>query len=581
MKTRLVRPCLSALVLSAGLVQSAVSATRLCSVYVESFSVLQKQLFTGAEVFQAPQLGALPMMMGAGLPGAAQMNNDKPLALHILNLGENKTGLVVEVTPSGTAEAYLKALAGGAEAALPAPVGGVYTLENGMAAKEAGGRLFFVLKADDPAACLAAGLERLPPMPAMPGAIRVSVAPSAMVPLLDSFKKTMAAAQANPNPAAEQGRQAVSGALDFYGQLFRQVDAYHLSLNIQTEGLFIRSRLAPKAGTDMAALVAGAKPATAAQLAFVEKGSFLSFASGGGAVPERFKRQIADFYVRMLTASPLYATMQTNELASVMGHSIRLLGAPLAVTAGAPGADGTLPVQGFMNVADPAGYLNEQLALMKTPVYQTLMGKSGLTFPEPTKRSAKGLTVYSWKTDFDEVALEKAARAGLPPNLPPEQADAAAKSSVASMREMMKLFSGGYEYAATAQALLFGMGSPALIEAVAERVRAPARPGAEAERIRTVLSPSGAPHNMGRLSLGGLMGLGLAAQPELAAAAKGIPPGEGVIFTGWTVGGEMLGALLVPPSEVKAVTALTQAVQAQALQKAGAPVARPPIPPGF
>ncbi len=60
---------------------NASAATRICSVYVESFSEMQKQAAVGAGSFQAPMLAALPMMRTGSLPGAAQMDPSKPVAL--------------------------------------------------------------------------------------------------------------------------------------------------------------------------------------------------------------------------------------------------------------------------------------------------------------------------------------------------------------------------------------------------------------------------------------------------------------------------------------------------------------------
>ena len=45
---------------------STLGATRIMSVYVESFAELQKQAAVGAGAFQAPMLAALPMMMTGG-----------------------------------------------------------------------------------------------------------------------------------------------------------------------------------------------------------------------------------------------------------------------------------------------------------------------------------------------------------------------------------------------------------------------------------------------------------------------------------------------------------------------------------
>jgi len=283
----------------------------------------------------------------------------------------------------------------------------------------------------------------------------------------------------------------------------------------------------------------------------------------------------------MAALSPLYGPAQTNELAGLMRTSVRMFGAPMAFTGTQAAEGGALQMQGTIAVANPAAYLAEQIEMMKSPAFQKLMGQSGMKIPEPTVRTCKGLKAYAWKTELDEAAMEKAARAGLPANLPPDKAEEALASSMASIRSAMMLFGGGYEYAATAKELVFGMGSPAMLEAAIDRVQAAPAASAESARIEALLSPSVDPRSLGRFSLGGLMGMMMATQPELAAVVKGLPAGEGVVFASWPVGGEALTALLVPASEIKAVTALTQAVQAQAKQKQGAPPPRPPIPANF
>ena len=96
---------------------------------------------------------------------------------------------------------------------------------------------------------------------------------------------------------------------------------------------------------------------------------------------------------------------------------------------------------------------------------------------------------------------------------------------------------------------------------------------------RTVLAPSADPHSMGRIALGRILALALAARPGMADLAKGIPVGEGIVFAGWPFKGELLSAMLIPASEIKAVTAGVMAGQAAARQR-NAP-ARPPIPNNF
>ncbi|HPB12143.1 MAG TPA: hypothetical protein PLT74_12835, partial [Kiritimatiellia bacterium] len=60
------RILLAAAVCSVTCVLSTLGATRIISVYVESFAELQKQAAVGAGAFQAPILAALPMMMTGG-----------------------------------------------------------------------------------------------------------------------------------------------------------------------------------------------------------------------------------------------------------------------------------------------------------------------------------------------------------------------------------------------------------------------------------------------------------------------------------------------------------------------------------
>ncbi len=564
--------------------RAAFAATPLCSVYVESFSALQKQLLLGAQAYQSPQLGALPLMMTAGLPGAQQMDQEKPVAFHMLDLGDGETGMVIEISPSGAPNAFLQALAGEG-VALPEPADGVYTLGKGVSVKIVGNRLRLALKADHAAASLSVGT--LPEMPALPGVLRVSLSPAALAPKLDGFKKNMAAQPPGGGAQAEQGMRAMSGMMDFYSQLLRQVDALHLGLNMQQEGVFIRTRLAPKPGSDVAGILSSGKPVSAAQLGFFEKDSLFSYATGGCAMPERFQEQLVSFYTQMAAASPLYKEGKTNEFAAVMRQSIRMLGAPMAFTGRLSEDGAVLLMQGAMGVADPAAFLKEQVEMMRTPAFMGMMGQSGIKFPAPTTRDCKGLTVYSWKTQYDEAALKEAARAALPADLPAEQADAALESSLASMRLVMKLFGQGYEYAATPKAVVYGMGAPEMIEGAVDRIRNPARESAEAARIEAVLSPSGTPCSLGRISLNKLLGIVVAAQPGLAAimkAAQVAPSDEGLVFAAWPYKEERLTALLIPASEIKAISAFAQASAAQAMQRAqggAAAPARPPIPPNF
>ena len=577
---------LAAVLLSCAVCLNASAATRVVSVYAESLAALQKQIFLGAEVFEAPALGALPMMITGVLPGAAQVDNTKPVAVHVINMGGSDVELLVEMAPSGEVQAGLKALAGGgADVALPEPENGIYKLgEGAMAAKIAKGRLFFTPNADDPAAVLADGIiGALPDLPAIPGGIRIALAPAAAAPMLEELKKAMAPDPDDDedNAEAKKAQAAMIPMVDMYLSMLGQIDALYLGLDVQQAGLFIRTRLAPKAGTDMAAWVASMKPAAQADLAFIEKGSFLSCASGGSTTPERLKQQFTSFYMGLMNASPMMSAMPTNDLMKSLELSLRLDGMPSAFVCRPPADDGALRIAGRWTLNDPAGYLADAIALNKSPDMQKSM-LFALAGSEVKERTGKNdLKISSWAFSSDEKAWKEMMSKAMPVGQDGEEREEALKKSLEMFNVIKKLFGNGTEYAADGKNLLLGMGAPEMVEEAAERARnTAAKASAEAERVEALLKPSGDPNSLGVLSLSGMIKLGMGfADPKVAEAVKGVAAGEGVMFAGWPFKEEVLTALLVPPSEVKAITALVQATQSNSSRR-GAP-ARPPIPDNF
>lgn len=536
---------------------SAAEPTRVCSVYVQSFTAFQQQLAVGMTAFGSPQLGVLPMMLKTSVPGAAQMDETQPLALHVFTTGTGKSGRVLELTPSSTPESCLQLLVGqGAQ--VPAPSNGVYRLKKGMAAKIVGKRLRIALKSDDSAACLALPDSAFPAMPDVPGAVRVSVVPSALRPLLNQFRQTASAhpVQGAGAEAAERGRRTLDSVCAFYGTLLGQIDALALGLEIRESGLFLNSRLTPAAGTDIASLIASAKPASAKELAFMDAGSLFSFATGGSTVPSALKQQLVSLYVDLTVSAPNFKGVETNELAAVIGHSMRMFGAPMAFT-GSLSTNGTaLLSQGMISVPDPAVYVTDLFALMKMPAYQRMMGQSGMTVSNIATRTYKGMTVYAFKSAFDEAALVRQMGGGAT-NV------SSNATQTAALRTVMSLFGNGYECAAMPSDVAFGMGSPAMVEHAVDRIRSAPGASASAQGLQAALGLSAAPHTLGRFSLSGLFRLSRPVAPGVPVAVKTPPESEDscVMFGSWVAGGEAHSVLLVPPSEIKAVTAQAQALK--------------------
>jgi len=284
-------------------------------------------------------------------------------------------------------------------------------------------------------------------------------------------------------------------------------------------------------------------------------------------------------YAGLAASSPMYNGVTTNDLAAVMRQSVALMGAPQGYTVSLPKPDGALHVQGCWQLADPAGYLESQLAAMKQPFFVSMMGQTGVKVSEPVTRTVAGMKAYDWKLDIDEQAMEKTVRAAFPADMPGEKADAAVAAHQQTLRMLKPLFGSGYTYAAGGTDLVFAMGGEALIGDAVKRAKGSSGTSEEAARIEALLAPSADPHSMGRIALGRILALALAARPGMADLAKGIPVGEGIVFAGWPFKGELLSAMLIPASEIKAVTAGVMAGQAAARQR-NAP-ARPPIPNNF
>lgn len=535
------------------------AATRICSVYVESYASLQKQLFLGAEVFNAPQLGAMPMMFTMSVPGAAQINPDQPVALHLFDVGNAETGFIMELTPMGTnASAYLQAIIGN-EGKLPEPVNGVYVL-NGGAARVVGTRVLFAPKASDLEACAGTNAPALPPLPAIPGTIRVVAFPSALKPMMSDLKTVFADLSASGMPNAKQTQQSMDAIIDFYGQLLGQIDTMQIGIAVQRDGLAIRSRLIPAKDSDIAALLASAKPVTPEYLTYLDGNALFHCAAGSYTFPNTLRKQIEDLYASMMRLSPNLASVESKDIAELLDASIRAIGAPLALTATC--RTNAILVQGMMGIPQAETYLTNQLAMMKKPVFTAIVGQSGMKMPEPIVRTYKDVKIHTFKTLFDEEGFKETLRAQMPADLDPKDLEEAMQAALKPMRAMMKLLEPGYEYAARGNTLAFGMGSPEMVEQVIDRIDTLAKPSVEANRITQLLAPASAPFVIGRLSLSGIAKVILTLTRVVPAeAAAAFPTGDGVVMAEWITGGQAESAILITASEINSLTAIFKAAK--------------------
>ena len=553
MKTRILLTW-SAGLFTLALACSSQAATRLGSLYFESYAALQAQVQQAAQVFQAPQLGMLPMLVGMRLPGAIQMSHEKPLAIHIMDLGRGQTTWVFDVAPSGTAEAYLHTLTG-AGVALPPPTDGFYLLENGLAARIAGDRLLLAPQARRPEMWFGGNLGTMPPIPDMPGVVRVAIAPAAIESMLQQARQRLSQAPAGGVPAAGANVDAAKKVLDLYAGLLGQMEGIYLALEVQPEGLFIRSSLLPRPGSDLAALVQSMQPASTRQQAFIDRDALFGYVSGAVTLPPALKQQFIDFYAGMGALASASTGLSGEEWVVLMKDSLDMIGRPLAMRGTLPPGPPALHLQGLMEVPDPAAYLARQLVLQQSPVLRKV---SPIVFSEPVARAYKGVTIQSISNRFDEAAWERQFRASMPSNLPPARAEAALQSARGMMQALLPVIGARADYAATPAGLAFGLGASSMIEQVVDRALAAPAAAPEAERIGAVLALAAPVHAMGRLSIGTLLDR-VAPLPLDAAAGTTPAPvsteAGAILYADWNVGAELQSVWLLPVGEIQAIRA--------------------------
>ncbi len=547
---------LSALVLSVLPVQAV---ERICSVYMESPSSLQMQVQLASQVFEAPELGMFPMMMTMMVPGGSQVNMSEPVSLHVFDIGGGRTAGLVELTPATTAEMFLKSLTAASGVPLVPAVDGRYTFEGGVA-QVRGARLLLAKTAAELDACTGGAVPALPPMPAIPGVIRVAMAPAAVVPMLDGMKAQCVSAMAAGGPDAAQAQDMMEMVFGLYTRTLAQINTLNIGIAVQPEGLLMRSQIVPVSGSTVAGILATMQPADPSHLSFVQKGTLFAMASGAYTLPDQLKQQLVSLYIEMIKTSPQAAGIDTAELSFAMRESIESLGASMAWS-GEMTPDGkSFLMQGAMGIVPAVSYLEKMVALSNLPAMKALTSQSGVRIGEAGKRMYKDYPVYHWSFSMDEAALRKQMGAG---------AQDMDENAFAAVSRMMQVFGSGYDYAATPKGVTFGLGSTSMVEQASDRLMADGADVSESARIRTLLSPASAPVALGRFGLldavrtGARMATEVAGAP-LPAAVAALPAGEGIVFADWITGSEVNSALLIPASDIKALSHMAKSMQAAA-----------------
>jgi hypothetical protein len=528
---------------------AAIGDTRIASVYIESMGALQSQILQAAQLFEAPELGTVPMMMGMGIPGFMQIDRSAPVAMHVFKAADSKMGFVLSVKPVGTPELLLEAIMASQGGTLPEAVDGRFITVQG-AAQMHEGKLLIGRNVQDLDLALSTGLPHS--MPGVSGLIRLDIEPARLAPILEQLQALALDAMPATGTDADM-RALMTQALSFYRSGLEQVASFHHGIGLGAQGIEIRTRIVPAKGRAFEGIVNSLQGVDRSWLASLGGGNMFGMVSGAYNVPPELATSLLDAYITMMAKMPDGFVLDPAFMREVMQPSLDTMGAPVFVFADPSADGGGFSLFGGMEVADGPGLLGRMLALMSTEAYQAQMKTSGMKVTEPVTRTVADTTVYRWSMAFDDEAfLEKMQEAGAQDVDPAE---------LATIKQTIGMFLSGYDYAATGKGLVFGIREDADIQQAMALLAAKGS-DAGADAILARIGAPVLPYMVSRLDLLAWMQfmqkLGTPALPVVAGK------GEGVLMAGWRVDGALEHVVLVPARDVIAIRKATAQMQESA-----------------
>lgn len=538
------------------------AATRICSIYLTNINALQQDVAIGINSYQMPILGLLPALLTGNIPGSALIDNSKPLAFHIMKFGADDYNAVMEATTIGTPEALLQALLGDNQTA-PTLEDGIYRLGPKTAVRFLDGRAFIVRDAANFRDALPPDITQLSQPPNIPGNLRLTVAPTALQPILDLQLAEQTETQAT-------NRELLQNSIKYLSQ----IEALHIGLEIKQEGLFLRTRNAPKKGMELATLMANARSVTADQLALFQPNALLNTASGGYADNTDLSSLAPNLLQLLLTAQD-----GAKPLPLQQHLPIQLTANALSIAL--PDPQGPLCAIGSWQPTNAAALFNDTITLADNSPLTQLQRATALKPLKPTLSEANGARVATWPLEFDQPSLEKIVRDNLPKNTKPEELEATLKTKLDETRAALAIFKGFYSYALKGDTHYYSIGPE---DALANHLkRAPEDTQPVAAAITAALAPTAPPLAIGSIALSKMIVALPFNLPALDAAVKQITPGGGIMFATWRAEDEILSNLLIAADELRALTAISMALNFNAGERhrrRDAPT-RPPVPENF
>lgn len=517
--------------------QFAFGGGRVMSVYLESIAAMQGQLFQAAQVFDAPELGTAPMMMSMMIPGYALVDRDASIGVHIYAGDAGEYGFVLELTPLGSAEALLETLLASQGISLPEPVDGRYVTDQGVA-QVYDTRLLIGKDVSVLDIALAAGIPA--GMPGVPGMIRMQVAPQQLAALFDHLDQMMKQALAEEPEHAEMMQQVMG----MYRTLFAQMASYELGIGVREHGLEVRSRVIPVPDRALARIMQslqGVKPAWVESLA---QDNILGVVTGAYEMPEDMLRGLVALYVTWMQSLPGDFSLEPDLVQAMFEPTIETAGAPSFMQASMTDG-GAFRFSSGMLVDNAAGVLAQMMEVMGSDAYRCSMEMSGITMSqEPVTRMVDDVAVHRWNMEVNEEVFLRKMEEASGAEVGPDQ--------LALAKKIMEPFLSGYDYAATAHGVVFGITDDVGISRAIALLGADA--AADAAASRTLLDRVDAPvvpYAVARIDVLALYRLvrafGVEALPAIARQ------GEGIVFAAWRQGPGVEQVIQIPASDIQAI----------------------------
>lgn len=538
----------------AGLIgQASFGATRIVSVYIESLSSMQGQLFEAAQLFETPELGTVPMMMNMIIPGAAQIDKNAPIALHVFSGADRDVSVVLSVKPASTAEVLLGAMLMSQGATVPEAVDGRYISEQGVAQLQ-GGSLLIARNTEHLDMALEVGIPS--ELPDIAGFLRVEASPVQMVPLLDAFQDIAFQKMSED----QHQREMMESAFEFYRLGLGQIATYQEGIGISPYGVEIRGKMVPQQGRVLSRIVPTLQAVNPAWVSALESAPLFGVAAGSYSVPAEKLASMLDRYIDLLKASSTTGGVEWDPAVwqSVMEPSLATIGAPMFMTANFT-QDSGLSFLGGMLMDNASAYLENMISLMKSESYEKMLKQSGLVVSKPEKREVNGNTVYRWDMEFDEDTFLTQVQTNGTPDV--------TAANLAGFRKAMAMFMPGYDYAATESGLAFSSLENTNIE---QAIKMLAATEGKASSILEKIGAPVRPYIVGRFNLLGVADIARKmGVPDMPAFGQ---DGEGILFAGWRSGDSVENVTLIPAEDIRAIR---KAIATAAAMKAMPPAAAP------